>query len=98
MQDTFQTVFTKYPHKSIRVLEILLPLISLSLIALPFWTAIIFPVQLAYFILFFNLYWLYKSLNLAVCSFIAGRKIKKAEKENWLQYAEQLPDYKKIHH
>lgn len=98
MHSTFNAVFTRYPRKSIRLLEIFLPLVSLSLIALPFWTAVIFPVQLAYFILFFDIYWLYKSLNLSFCSFIAARKIKQAERTNWLKKAQILPHVEDVHH
>src|SRR3989344_2627222 len=90
--------FTRYPRKSIRLLEIIPPLTALSLISLPFWGAIYFPVLLSYFIIFFNMYWLYKSLNLAACSFISGRKIKEAERIDWLARAQILSNFSKINH
>src|SRR3990167_8745682 len=90
--------FTRYPRKSIRLLEVIPPLISLFLISLPFWGAIYFPVLLSYFIIFFNMYWLYKSLNLAACSFISGRKIKEAERIDWLARAQILSNFSKIKH
>ena len=85
--------FTRYPRKSIRLLEVIPPLISLFLISLPFWGAIYFPVLLSYFIIFFNMYWLYKSLNLAACSFISG-----AERIDWLARAQILSNFSKIKH
>lgn len=90
--------FTRYPRKSIRFLEVLPPLTALFLISVPFWGALIFPVQLAYFIIFFDIYWLYKSLNLAICSFSASRKIKKAENTNYAALAGAQEDFLKVHH
>ncbi len=98
MHNTLDKLFTRYPRKSIRLLEIIPPVISIFLISMPFWGSIFFPVALAYFIIFFDMYWLYKSLNLAICAFIAARKIKVAEKIDWLSKAEILKDFKKIHH
>lgn len=90
--------FTRYPRKSIRLLEIIPPLSSIFLISMPFWGAIFFPLLLSYFIIFFNMYWLYKSVNLAICSFISSRKIKKAENFNWLEAAAALTNLPKITH
>lgn len=90
--------FTRYPRKSIRLLEVIPPLLSIFLISMPFWGAIYFPVLLAYFIIFFNMYWLYKSVNLAVCSFISSRKIRQAERVGWLERAKALPNFLRISH
>lgn len=90
--------FTRYPRKSLRLLEVLFPLTGLFLISVPFWGSIVFPVQLSYFIIFFDVYWLYKSLNLAFCSFTSARKIKKAEMTNWLSLASQEANVEKMHH
>lgn len=99
MINTFlNKVFTRYPRKSIRLLEILSPLTALFLISVPFWGAVIFPVQLSYFIIFFDIYWLYKSLNLAICAFTSSRKIKKAEETNYLLLASSQENFKKTHH
>lgn len=90
--------FTRYPNKSRRLLEVIPPLIGIFLVSLPFWGALLFPVYLAYFIIFFNVYWLYKSANLAVTSWIASRKIHEAEKKDWLSEAEKHADFEKITH
>lgn len=92
------TIFARYPKKSHRVLEIIPPLLAIFLISMPFWAAIFFPVQLAYFILFFDVYWLYKSINLAVCAFLASKRIKRAEKMDWLEKAKGLSDFAKVKH
>lgn len=98
MHGTFEKFFTRYPNKSKRLLEIIPPLIGLFLVTLPFWGSFIFPVQLAYFIIFFNVYWLYKSANLAVTSWIASRKIHEAEKKDWLVEARKLNNFSKVNH
>ncbi len=91
-------IFTRYPIKSVRLLEIIPPLVAIFLITMPFWGAVFFPIQLSYFIIFFDVYWLYKSANLAVCAFIASRKIKKSEKDDWLAKAKALPNFSKMNH
>lgn len=98
MKNIIDILFARYPRKSIRLLEIIPPLISLFLISMPFWGAIYFPLQLTYFIILFDMFWLYKSLNLALCSFIASKRIKKAEHENWIVKAQVLPDFDKLNH
>ena len=91
-------IFTRYPRKSTRLLEVIPPLTSVFLISMPFWGAIFFPVQLAYFIIFFNMHWLYKSANFAITAFISSRKIKAAESQDWLGKAKKLPNFSKISH
>ncbi len=98
MHALLTTFFTRYPRKSIRLLEVIPPLLAVFLISMPFWGAIYFPALLSYFIIFFNMYWLYKSVNLAVCSFISSRKIRQAEREDWLKLAKVLPNFSKISH
>lgn len=98
MQNLINIFFARYPRKSLRLLEIIPPLIAIFLISMPFWGSIYFPLQLAYFIILFNMFWLYKSFNLAFCSFIAARKIKAAEGENWLAKASVLPHFDEMHH
>jgi len=91
-------MFARYPRKSIRILEIIPPLSAVFLISMPFWGSVFYPVQLAYFIIFFDIYWLYKSANLAFCAFVASKKIKKAEKVDWLSKANILPGFNKLGH
>lgn len=92
------TFFTRYPRKSIRFLEVIPPLIAVFLISVPFWGSFVFPVFLSYFIIFFDIYWLYKSLNLAICSFFAARMIKQAEKTDWMVLAVPQENFEKVHH
>ncbi|HVT01465.1 MAG TPA: glycosyltransferase family 2 protein [Patescibacteria group bacterium] len=98
MHALVNNLFTRYPRKTLRLLEIIPPLSAVFLISMPFWGAIFFPVALSYFIIFFDIYWLYQSGNLAVCAFISSRKIKLAEKEDWLAQASALPNFDKVKH
>jgi hypothetical protein len=79
-------------------LELFPGLISWTLILFPLWGGILFPAILAYFILFFDVYWLYKSLSLTITAFLASNKIKEAEKENWLEKAQKQPHFSEISH
>lgn len=98
MTSFFQTIFTRYPIKTQRILEILPGFVSWSLIISPLWGSLFFPYVMAYFILFFDVYWLYKSFSLAVTAYIASKKIAQAEKQNWLEKASVLPHLDKVHH
>lgn len=98
MHSTFDKLFRRYPIKSRRALEIGPPLLSLFLISMPVWGALFFPVPLSYFIIFFDIYWLYKSVNLVVTSYIAARKIRSAERKNWNEIASKKENYSKVTH
>lgn len=94
----FQKVFSRYPIKTRRSLEFLPGFVSWTLILFPIWGSLLVPYIVAYFILFFDVYWLYKSFSLAINAFIASRKIKRAEKIDWLDRLKKLPAAKKVKH
>lgn len=94
----FQKVFSRYPIKTKRSLEMLPGMVSWALILFPIWGSLLIPYILAYFILFFDVYWFYKSFSLAINAFIASKKIKKAEQTNWLSKLKKLPNCKKVKH
>lgn len=98
MHTTLDRLFTRYPIKSRRALEIIPPIIALFLITMPVWGAYFFPVAIAYFIIIFDVYWFYKAVNLVIMSFIAARKIRAAEKTDWLEKAKVHADFSKVNH
>jgi len=98
MTDYLSRIFIRYPVKTRRALEIFPGFMTWLLILSPLWGSFLAPVVLAYFILFFDVYWFYKSFSLVATATISLRKIKKAEKENWLQKAATLPNFEKINH
>lgn len=98
MTGFFQRIFATYPIKTRRALEILPGFVSWFLILFPVWGSFFIPLTVAYFILFFDVYWLYRSFSLAITAFMASRKIKHAEKQNWYELAKPLENFEKITH
>ncbi|MBI2075022.1 MAG: glycosyltransferase family 2 protein [Candidatus Levybacteria bacterium] len=98
MTDFFQTIFTRYPIKTRRALEFLPGFISWMLILSPFWGSLLVPYVMAYFILFFDVYWFYRSFSLTITAYIASKKIRKAEKQDWLKSAKLLKNFNKVNH
>jgi hypothetical protein len=98
MTPFFQKVFTRYPIKTKRLLEIMPGFTSWMVILSPIWGSLFFPTALAYFILFFDMYWFYKSYSLVINAYRGAKRIKQSEKLNWLEKAEAQPDFKKVHH
>src|ERR1700690_248676 len=98
MTSFFAKIFTKYPIKTKRALEIIPGVFAWTLITFPIWGSFFIPLVLAYFILFFDVYWFYKSFSLVITAFISSQRIKKAEKNDWLKLARTLPNFEKVTH
>ncbi|GIW61342.1 MAG: hypothetical protein KatS3mg089_0194 [Patescibacteria group bacterium] len=98
MTSFFNKLFYRYPIKTRRFLELLPGLASWTAILSPIWGSLLAPTLLAYFILFFDIYWFYKSYSLVINAYRAQKRIKKAEKENWLEKAKKLEHFDKINH
>lgn len=98
MTNFFNKIFATYPIKTRRALEIMPGFVSWSLITFPIWGSYFIPLAVAYFILFFDVYWFYKSFSLAITAFIASKKIKAAEKTNWLEITKPLENFEKVTH
>lgn len=98
MTPLFNKIFSRYPIKSTRVLEVVPGFLAWMIILFPLWGALVIPTIVAYFILFFDVYWCYKSFSLVVSAFISSRKIRAAEKINWLEKAQGLEGFNKAHH
>lgn len=94
----FQKLFRRYPIKTRRVLEILPGSISWALILFPLWGSFLFPHIVAYAILFYDVYWLYKSFSLVLTAFLASKKILAAEQHNWINDAKKHANFKKVTH
>ncbi|MBU3979318.1 glycosyltransferase family 2 protein [Patescibacteria group bacterium] len=98
MTSFFSKLFKRYPIKTRRSLELLPGLLVWTLISFPIWGSFVIPVIVAYFILFFDIFFFYKSFSLAITAFIASKKIRDTEKQDWNAKAQQLPDAKRVHH
>lgn len=98
MTNFFDKFFTRYPIKSNRLLSATPGLVSWTLILFPVWGAIVSPFALAVFIIFFDINFAYRSFSLVITAHLASKKIKKAEKENWMEKTESLTDVDKVRH
>lgn len=82
----------------LRALEILPGLVSWNIILFPYWGIFLVPNLVAYFILSFNIYWFYQSLQIAITATMSHLRIQAAMKYNWLPDIEAFPDWKKLRH
>lgn len=98
MTNFFDKIFTRYPNKTRRFLELSLGFATWIAILSPLWGSLLIPALLAYFILFFDVYWFYKSYSLVITVYRASKRIKHAEKTDWLAKAKPLHNFKKVNH
>lgn len=74
----------RHPVKSQRFLEILPGFVSWSLILFPIWGSFLVPNLVAYFVIAFAIYWLWRSLIMAVGAIVAHFRLKKSSAHDWL--------------
>jgi len=88
----------KHDKQILRLLEILPGFTSWNLILLPYWGIFVFPTFIAYFVLFFNIYWFYQSLQIAVTAIISHLRIQAAKVYDWMGDVRNFPDWKRVRH
>ena len=81
-----------------RFLEIVPGFVSYNIILLPYWGIFLFPNFIAYFMLFYNIYWFYQSLQIAVSGIISHMRIQASMNYDWLGDLKEFPDAKKVKH
>ncbi len=91
-------LFEKYPQKSLRTIEILIPTFSWFLISIPFWLSFWHPAVVAYLVIGFDVYWFYKSATLAINAIRAYLTLSSHIQVDWLKLAQKYPNWDKIHH
>src|SRR4051794_26687956 len=74
-----------------RAIEIVVGLISLALISSPLWGSILVPVLWSWAFLAFSVYWLVKSVYLAVQGYIAYRSLQVWDECDWVGLGSQEP-------
>jgi hypothetical protein len=92
--------FRRHPVRTQRALEILPGLFSWSLILFPIWGSFLAPRFVAYYVITFTVYWLYRSLTIAVLSIVAQYRLKASIRFDWLKDLQKnFPDrWQKVHH
>lgn len=88
----------RHPVRTQRALEILPGFVSWSLILFPLWGSFVVPSFVAYYTIAFSVYWLYRSLTVAILSVFAHLKIGASKKNDWLKDLKQLDKHQQIHH
>lgn len=88
----------RHPVKTQRFLEILPGFVSWSLILFPMWGSFIFPELVAYYLITFSVYWLYRSVSMAILSVVAHVRINASMRNDWLADVQKLPEWDSLHH
>lgn len=96
--NTIQRYFRRHPVKTRRFLEILPGFVSWSLILFPVWGSFLIPEIVAYYVITFSVYWLYRSINLAVLAIVADFRIKASARYSWISDFKKKDNWKKVHH
>lgn len=81
-----------------RFLEILPGTVSWSLILFFLIGGFIIPLTIAYIVLLFDVFWVYKSTTIAITSVVSYLRIKASEKMDWLGEAKFFQEWQKVHH
>jgi len=89
-----------HPVRTQRALEILPGITSWFLILFPIWGSFLIPDIVAYYVIAFSIYWLYRSIVLALLSIAAHFKMKASGKFDWMTDLKKLypKKFNKIHH
>lgn len=82
----------------LRLLEILPGFVSWNIILFPYWGIFVIPNVVAYFILAFNIYWFYQSLQIAVTATLSHLRIQASMKYDWVNDIKTFGDWQKVHH
>jgi len=93
-----EKIINEREKKINRLLEILPGLFSWFLILFPFWGSFLIPIAVAYYIITFDVYWLYRSCSMGIFAFISYLKIRASQKYDWMKDVKGFGDWKKIHH
>lgn len=88
----------KHPNQSQRFLEILPGFVSWSMILFPVWGSLLVPLAVAYYIIAFDVYWLYRSLSLACLALLSHFRIRASETYDWMGDVAGFADWKMVYH
>ena len=83
-----------------RALEILPGLFSWSLILFPIWGSFVCPTLVAYYVIAFTVYWLYRSAVMAILAMMAHFRLRASSRHDWIADLEKTyrRKYRQIHH
>jgi len=81
-----------------RWLEILPGFLSWNIILFLVWGGYLIPTFTAYFILAFDVYWVYTGLSMIVAAMISHVKIQAAQRLDWMAECREFGDWQKVRH
>jgi len=81
-----------------RLLELLTGATTWALITAPVWGAVFSPAKWAWFATAFSLYWLYKSMSVAIAATLAYRRLRSEQQRDWLAAVRGRAGWRGIHH
>ena len=81
-----------------RFLEYLPGFTSWFLIIFPVWGSLIIPEIVAYYIIAFNVYWLYRSISFSSLAIVSYFRIKASKKYDWMADVKGFGDWQKVNH
>lgn len=92
--------FRRHPIRTKRALEILPGVFSWFMILFPIWGSLVIPQVVAYYVIIFAVYWLYRSLALTFFATISHFKIRAFSRYDYLpELKKTFPNkYKDVHH
>jgi cellulose synthase/poly-beta-1,6-N-acetylglucosamine synthase-like glycosyltransferase len=91
-------IFLRYPDATQRALEILIPGFSWFLITLPLWLSFWHPALVAYLIITFDVYWLFKSVTIVLYALKSFLTLSAHLSIDWLSLARHHAQFKKVWH
>ncbi|MBI2326167.1 hypothetical protein HYU91_02140 [Candidatus Collierbacteria bacterium] len=71
---------------------------SWSMILFPVWGSFLVPLAVAYYIIAFDVYWLYRSITLAGLALLSHFRIRASETYDWMGDVSGFADWKKVFH
>jgi len=98
MTNKARQFITKHEKRIYRLLEILPGFVSWNIILFPYWGIILVPNMVAYFILSYNIYWFYQSMQIAFTGVISHFRIQATMFLDWMNELKSFPDWKKVKH
>jgi cellulose synthase/poly-beta-1,6-N-acetylglucosamine synthase-like glycosyltransferase len=88
----------KHDKKIHRALEILPGTVAYSMILFLLIGGFIIPTPIAYMVLAYDIFWLYRSAMMALTGTLAHLRIQAAKKMDWLGEVKFFKDWRKVHH
>lgn len=91
-------ILTRYPYKTQRLFEILVPSMSWALITMPLWLSFWHPALVAYLIITFDIYWFYRSFTFTYYAIRSFLTLNAHVKVDWLAKAMAIPGWEQLYH